>query len=278
MPLTHYACAHCGFWQPWFAGQQPPGCPVCMDVRNALPPDGWDFRTVAGLTGAVETRWAEVAPNVIGFSCTPSFGLGSTGWLLLRPEGNVAFEGAPFYTLAALDQIGKLGGIRTLAGSHPHGFGAIWQLAERFGPEVVVHREALRFTKAFKVTWPADDDHELAPGLTLHGTEGHYEGHAVLHDAAARALYCGDCLKVEFDADGRPDAISCHKGFHYQIPLSHQELRRYREVIGALDFTSVYTPFEHAPGVTTAHAVALFDRLLAGRPSARPVPLKELVP
>jgi len=43
MPLIQYACAHCGFWQPWFAGQDPIGCPVCMDVRNALPPD---FRNV----------------------------------------------------------------------------------------------------------------------------------------------------------------------------------------------------------------------------------------
>lgn len=276
MPLTHYACAHCGYWQPWFAGQQPIGCPVCMDVRNALPEDGWDFRTVADLTGEVETRWAEVAPGIMGFHCAPAFGLGSTGWLLRRPGGNVAFEGAPFYTPAALAEIERLGGIAVLAGSHPHGFGGIWQLAERFKPEVVVHREGLRFTKAFKVTWPADDVHELAPGLVLYATEGHYEGHAVLHDRAAKALFCGDCLKVDFGADGRPRALSCHKGFHYQIPLSHDELRRYRAVLGALDFTSVFTPFEYAAGVTRDHAVALFDRQIAGRPTAAPFPLDEL--
>lgn len=92
MPLIQYACAHCGFWQPWFAGQQPIGCPVCMDVRNALPPDGWDFRTVEDLTGSVTTHWAEAMPGIIGFSCDPAFGLGSTGWLLLRDEGNIAFE------------------------------------------------------------------------------------------------------------------------------------------------------------------------------------------
>ena len=200
MPLIQYACAHCGFWQPWFAGQSPIGCPVCMDVRNALPPDGWDFRTVDDLTGKVTTRWVEALPGIVGFSCDPAFGLGSTGWLLLREEGNIAFEGAPFYTPEALDEIERLGGISILAGSHPHGFGALWQLAERFDPTVVIHRDGLRYTKAFRVSWPADDVHQLAPGLTMIATQGHYEGHAVLHDARDRALFCGDCLKVDLDA------------------------------------------------------------------------------
>lgn len=276
MPLTQYACSHCGFWQPWFAGQDPIGCPVCMDVRNALPPDGWDFRTVEDLTGNVTTRWAEAMPGIVGFSCEPAFGLGSTGWLLLREEGNIAFEGAPFYTPEALDEIERLGGIGILAGSHPHGFGALWQLAERFDPTVVIHRDGLRYTKAFRVSWPADDVHALAPGLTMVATQGHYEGHAVLHDAPGRALFCGDCLKVDLDGEGRPVALSCHKGFHYQIPLSHDEIRRYRAVFAELDFDHVFTPFEHAAGVTRAHALGLFDRLLAGAPSTRPLPLESL--
>ncbi len=276
MPLTRYACSHCGFWQPWFDHEPPLGCPVCMDVRNALPPDGWDFRRVRDLDGAVTNRWAEVLPGVCGFSCVPAFGLGSTGWLIRRPDGNVAFEGAPFYTEAALDEIERLGGIRVLAGSHPHGFGALWQLQERFDPVVVIHREGLRYTKAFRVTWPADDAHDLAPGLRLHGTEGHYEGHAILHDAERRALFCGDCLKVDLDGGGRPVGLSAHKGFHYQIPLSHDEIRRYREVFARLDFEHVLTPFEHAAGVTRAHALGLFDRLLSGPPTAKPFPLESL--
>ena len=39
MPLTRTACTHCGHWHLYFAGQDPPGCIVCSDVRNALPDD-----------------------------------------------------------------------------------------------------------------------------------------------------------------------------------------------------------------------------------------------
>jgi hypothetical protein len=141
---------------------------------------------------------------------------------------------------------------------------------------VVIHRDGLRYTKAFRVSWPADDVHQLAPGLTMIATQGHYEGHAVLHDARDCALFCGDCLKVDLDVEARPVALSCHKGFHYQIPLSHDEVRRYRAVFAELEFEHVFTPFEHASGVTRAHALGLFDRLLAGPPSTRPIPLEVL--
>ena len=41
MPLEHYTCTNCGFWQRYFAA--PPDCPVCTDVRNDLPENGWEF-------------------------------------------------------------------------------------------------------------------------------------------------------------------------------------------------------------------------------------------
>ena len=89
-------------------------------------------------------------------------------------------------------------------------------------------------------------------------------------------MFCGDALKVDFDDAGAPVTLSAHKAFHAQIPLSHAELREYREVVAGLEFGAVFTPFEGVVGVTTEHVVHLVDRLLAGRPDAGPVPLAEL--
>ncbi|MCP3063657.1 hypothetical protein LXT21_33275 [Myxococcus sp. K38C18041901] len=276
MSLTRYACTHCGTWQPGFARQPPASCPTCLDVRNALPPDGWEFQTTGQVAERLSTRWEEALPGIWGFRCAPGFGLGSTGWLLRGPEGNVAFEGAPWYSRPALEILESMGGIQVLSASHPHGFGALWQLQERFDPLLVLHRDAVQYSKAFQVRWPVDDEHTLAPGLTLHCVAGHYEGQTVLYDARTRSLFCGDALKVELDARGRPTALSCHKGFHYAIPLSHAELRRYRRVLEQLPFENVFTPFEFARGVTREHALALFDRLLTGMPHTRPIALEEL--
>ncbi len=282
MSLSRTACRHCGHWHLWFAGRTPDACLVCSDVRNALPDDGFAFATPEAVDAAVDNRWFEAAPGIWGYETRPAFGLGSIGWLIEGGDGaakvNVGFEAAAWYGDAALDHIASLGGIDALSCSHPHGMGALWQLQERFAPPVVaMQRDGIRYTKAFRVTWPWDDALELAPGLVLHHVGGHYEGHAVLHDAARRVLFAGDTLKIDLDAAGRPRALSCHKAYHYAIPLSHAELRHYRQVFAKLPFEHVFTPFEQAAGVTQAHALALFDRLLAGPPSTAPVALEDLV-
>lgn len=275
MPLSHYACSNCGHWQLYFAA--PPDCPVCTDTRNDLPEDGWDFRPEAEIAAMLTGSFRMVRPDLVAFRTTPRFGLDGTGWLLLHPEGNVAFEAAPYYTPSMLAEIRRLGGIAVLAASHVHGYGALWQLQREFAPSVVaIQREDLRLTKAFRVTWPYDETLELPTGQTLHHVGGHYEGQAVLHDPARRILFCGDAFKVDQDAHGANLAVSTHKAFHKNIPLTPDELRRYRSVIAALEFGTVCTPFEYAPGIGTAIATAVLDDGIAGPPGVRRLPVETL--
>ena len=270
MPLRPYACANCGHWQRYFA--PPPDCPVCTDTRNDLPEDGWRFLTVEEVRDHVrEGSWRRLDRDLVAFSISPPFGLNGTGWLLLDPEhGNTAFEAAPFYTDAMLEEIRRLGGIRFLAASHVHGYGALWQLQDVFQPEVLaIQKDDLRMTKAMRVTWPYDEALELRPGQRLLHVGGHYEGQALLHDAHRRILFCGDAFKVDQSPEGKNLAISTHKAFHKSIPLSPGEARRYREVIAPLDFDTVCTPFEHAPGITRDIALAVLDDQLRGPPGVR---------
>lgn len=261
MPLSHYACTNCGYWQQYFA--VPPDCPVCTDVRNDLPANGWDFRSEADVAASHSGGAREVAPGLWAFTTTPNLGLAGTGWLLVRDGGNVAFEGAPYYSAAMLARIAGLGGITTLAASHAHGYGALFQLQREFAPEVVaIHTGDLQMTKAFRVTVPYDDTLDLASGLTLHHVGGHYAGQAALHDAEQRRLFCGDMFKVDQDATGRSVALSTHKAFHKNIPLTHRELQRYRDVVVGLDFDSLCTPFEFAPDVGRTAALASLDAAL----------------
>jgi glyoxylase-like metal-dependent hydrolase (beta-lactamase superfamily II) len=271
MPLSYFACANCGFWQRHFA---PPDCPVCTDTRNDLPEDGWHFLPEAEVNATHDGGFREVAPGLWAFWTTPNLGLAGVGWLLVRPEGNIAFEAAPYYSDAMLAHITGLGGVAILAASHAHGYGALWQLQRAFEPPVVaIHKDDLRMTKAFAVTWPYDDVLELAPGYTLHHVGGHYEGQAALHDAVGRRLFCGDMFKVDQDASGRSTAISSHKAFHKDIPLTHGELRRYRDVIAPLAFDAVLTPFEYAPEVGRDVALSVLEEALARPPAVRRIPL-----
>lgn len=272
MTLTPYACANCGFWQRWFA--VPPSCPVCSDVRNALPEDGWEFLTPAQVEERTRPTIGEVVPGVTEYASTPRFGLDGKGWLIETEVGNVAWECAPHYHPEHLADLRRRGGVAVLGSSHVHGFGALYQLQEAFDPSVVAVGEPdLSWTKAFRVTWPMDEVHQLAPGLVAHRTGGHFPGHTVLYDERRRLLFCGDALKVELSEDGTPLSMSTHKAFHAKIPLSHGDVRRYRAVIEQLDFDAVLTPFEYAKGVTTADVLSLFDHQLSGPPTAASIDL-----
>ncbi len=265
MPLSHHACANCGFWQLHFA---PPDCPVCTDVRNDLPADGWCFLPEAQVAATHGGDAREVEPGLWAFTTTPALGLAGTGWLIVRPQaqgGNIAFEAAPYYSAAMLARIAGLGGIATLAASHVHGYGALFQLQRSFAPALAIHSADLQLTKAFAVTWPYDAPTEIAPGYTLIPVGGHYAGQAALHDAPGRRLFCGDMFKVD-QAGGRSVALSSHKAFHKDIPLTHRELSRYRDAIAPLDFDTILTPFEHAPGVGRDAALAALDDALARPP------------
>jgi hypothetical protein len=275
--LPAYACTNCGHWQRWPA-PGPTVCPVCADVRNALPQDGFAFVTDKEVDDLVTCSWGpSPVEGITEYACTPRFGLDSRGWVIDSDDGPVGFECAPWYSDEAVAELRARGGLRVLAASPVHGYGALWRLQEVLEPPVVcVGVKDLLWTKAFRVTWPADDVLELAPGLTLHRTGGHFDGHSVLHDRGRGVLFCGDSLKVDLDEAGQAVALSAHKAFHAQIPLSHGELREYLTVVGALEFGSVFTPFEGTVGITTDHVVHLVQRLLSGPPDAAPVPLDEL--
>ena len=275
MPLSRYACENCGFWQAYFA--PPPDCPVCTDVRNDLPEEGWSFLHEDEARARFEGTVTEVADGFYEARTTPNLGLAGAGWLTVRDGVSVAFEGAPYYSPAMLDAIEAAGGIAVLSGSHAHGYGALWQLQERFAPDMLaIQKDDLAMTKAFRVTRPYDERLTIADGMTLHHVGGHYEGQAVLHDAVAGRLFSGDVFKVDQHEDGSVRALSCHKAFHKQIPMTEGELEHYRSVLAPLAFTEVCTPFERAPDVGRDLCLAYLDYALAHPPSAAPVPVSAL--
>ncbi len=274
MPLSPFVCENCGFWQKRFA--VPDTCPVCEDFRHPVPPDGYAFATPEQVDARQAVSWDEPLPGVTRFSTEPSIGIGSSGYLIETPAGNLHFDGCGWYDDEALARVEERGGVAFLAASHAHVYGALWRVADRYSPKVVFQAEALPFCQAFPVTFPFDEAWELTPGFTLHRTAGHTPDHTVLHDATNRRLYCGDALKFTFAGEkqtvGTPETVSTHLAYDAHIPITHGDARRYRELFASLDFDAVVTPWEVVTAGGKAAALALLDAQLAGEPSADPFP------
>ncbi len=200
----------------------------------------------------------------------PISGIGPSAYLIQTPAGNMGFEGCPVFSQAALDHIAALGGMAVLSASHPHAYGALWQLQDRFDPELALHPGDLAWSGALRVSWPWDEMLEPLPGLELHLTAGHFDGHTVLFDRPRGILFCGDALKFELAAGDprRALTISAHKAFVRGIPLTPSELRRYRDVFARLplhpDLDAVRAGAQQRPGRSAGP-----DRRHAGDPAAR---------
>ena len=276
LDLPAYFCDNCGFWQRHFT--VPPSCPLCLDSRHVVPQAGWSFRTLAEAQALYPCYWEELEAGVWRFWNDPVSGIGAMSYLVCGPGGNLMFEGCAAYGAEAIAFIASLGGVQVLSASHPHSYGALWQIQDRFDPELALHPGDLAWSAAVCVTWPFDDLLEPLPGLELHLTAGHFDGHTVLYDRTRRILFCGDALKFEMAADDprRALTISAHKAFVRSVPLTPAELRRYRAVFAALDFRQTWTPFEQARNSGRAEALALIDTMLATRPHAAPVALDTL--
>lgn len=266
--MKPYVCTNCGFWQNHF--ETPRSCPVCLDFRHTPPEDNWEFLPVAVAASRYQTQWATDELGITTFTTSPKMGIGPSGYLIPRKQGNIFFESCAFYDETALDWIEERGSIMHLSFSHPHAFGAAWQLQERFEPQVAVQVEDLSWALTLNADYPFDEQLKLDDGARLIHSAGHFDGHSVLYLEDEKILFAGDMLKFHFDG-ARFVGISTHKAFNRRVPMSPAEVRRYRDVISPLDFEHVYTTFERAPDGSKALALRLFEAQLSGAPFFGPL-------
>lgn len=276
LKLPAYVCRNCGYWQRSFA--KPTDCPVCKDFRHILPLCGWSFYNVDEASKAFLTAWEEILPGVWHFWNDPVEGIGSHSYLLQHCTGNVVFEGATVYSVEALKHIASLGGVRLASASHPHTYGALWQLQDHFDADIALHKDDLDWSNAFQVTHPFDDQLDLSPMLRLIHAGIHFAGQSFLVDDKNKIIFCGDAMKFDLKKD-QPRcamAISSHKSFVRNISLTPDEILHYRSVFCQSKFEKVYTPFEQVHNVDFRLMDRYLDMLAVQYPQANFIKLSEL--
>lgn len=251
LKLPAFVCRNCGFWQRSL--EKPIDCPICKDYRHILPPNGWSFYDAKEAKQAYAMKWEEILPGVWHFWNDPVEGIGSHSYLIKNSAGNILFEGATIYSNEALEWISHLGGVRFASASHPHTYGALWQLQDFFDAHIALHTGDLGWSNAFQVTHPFDDQLFLCPTVRLIHAGVHFEGHSFLVNEDKKIVFCGDSMKFDFLANNLHSAIgiSSHKSFVRNIPLSPSESAKYRNIFCQIDFDIAFSPFEQVFNVNS---------------------------
>jgi glyoxylase-like metal-dependent hydrolase (beta-lactamase superfamily II) len=187
-------------------------------------------------------RRREQEPGLLGIGTEPSFAIGQRALLLQTPQGNVLWDCISYVDDETTETIGRLGGIKTIAISHPHFYSSMVEWAQRFNARIAIPVEdRIHVVRASdRITFWQGDTYPLADGVTLVRLGGHFAGSSVLHwrdGAEGRgALFSGDTIQVVAD----PNWVSFMYSYPNLIPLPGAEVQRIASTVATYKFDRIY--------------------------------------
>ncbi|MCO5219412.1 MAG: hypothetical protein M9909_11360 [Thermomicrobiales bacterium] len=247
MSASFSICATCGVEH---SHPLPDVCAIRADERQYLPADGVQrWTTLDELRDGRAIHFGEIEPRLFAISVTPSVGIGHRPLLVQTDQGNLLWDSPGYIDDDAIQQIRELGGIRWIAGSHPHMFGVQLEWAAAFDALVLVsERDAGWIARQGEAIQLWDDTLELAPGLTLYRLGGHFAGSAVAHWNGADGK--GVMLSSDtFASNADKRTVTFLRSYPNRIPLSASTVQRIIAGIAELEFDRLYANFP--PSITS---------------------------
>jgi hypothetical protein len=143
---------------------------------------------------------------------------------------------------ATIEIIRALGGVKSIAISHPHYYGSMVEFADAFGASIWLHeadREHVMRPDPSIRFW-SGERHALGDGITLVNAPGHFDGATMLHWAGGAggrgALLAGDIFTVVPDRRH----VSFMRSYPNLIPLSARIVRHMDAVMQPFSYDRVY--------------------------------------
>ncbi len=241
--MQSYICTTCGVG---YAETDAPRdtCLICLDDRQYVNARGQSWTTLEELQAAHGNELRDLEPGLLGLGSRPQIAIGQRALVITRPTGGVMWDCTPLITEAALDALRAKGGVAAMAISHPHFYATMVDWSRALGGVPVwLHEDnrdwvmrpdpCLRF-------WSGDSQ-EIAEGVTLIRTGGHFPGSTVLHWAAGAGgkgvLMTGDSIMVVPDTRW----VSFMYSFPNLVPLNARAVERIVKSVRAYSFDRIYS-------------------------------------
>jgi glyoxylase-like metal-dependent hydrolase (beta-lactamase superfamily II) len=239
MPL--WTCEQCGAQFPENA-EPPQACLICEDERQFVNWKGQAWLTREELATRHKHVWRDDF-GIPGIAVEPAFAIGQRALLVPETDGCVMWDCVPLASPEAIDYVRSLGGLKAIAVSHPHFYGAVADWSEAFGDvPIYLHGDDRAFvTRPHPAIVPwTGDSHRLSDDIVLVRTGGHFTGGTIMHWRAGAegrgALLTGDVAMVA--ADRR--SLSFMYSFPNYIPLNAAAVRRIWAAVEPLAFDRIY--------------------------------------
>jgi len=239
MPV--WTCEQCGAQFPESAAP-PQSCPICEDERQFVNWKGQAWLTREDLAKRHRLVWRDDL-GIFGIGAEPGFAIGQRALLVPQPDGVVMWDCVPLVTVEAVDHIRSLGGLKAIAISHPHYYGAVADWSEAFGGvPVYLHgddRQWVTRPHPAIVPWSGESV-RISDDIVLVRTGGHFAGGTIMHwrsGADGRgALLTGDVAMVAMDRR----SLSFMYSYPNYIPMNAASVRKIARAVEPLAFDRIY--------------------------------------
>jgi glyoxylase-like metal-dependent hydrolase (beta-lactamase superfamily II) len=213
---------------------EPSKCPICLDERQYVGANGQQWTTMTELAREHRNRIEQLETGLHGIGTEPSFAIGQRALLV---------EGLLWDCITLLDEqtaseVERLGGIDTIAISHPHYYSGMVEWAERFDARILLHEADREWVMrpSERIEFWSGERRRVSDELELICLGGHFAGGTVCLWRDGRALLSGDIVQVVADRDW----VSFMYSYPNLIPLPAREVERMRAIIETLEFDRVY--------------------------------------
>ena len=240
--MPNYICRTCGV-QHAASAQPPAECAICQDDRQYIGWNGQQWTTLDGMRAdGYQTDVRDLEPGLTGIGINPSFSIGQRALLVQTDGGNVLYDCISYIDDAGVAAVRERGGIAAIVLSHPHFYDAMVEWSRAFDAAIYIpeaDRQWVMRPDAAIRYWDGQPL-ELAPGVTLICTGGHFDGSAVLHWAGGAdgrgALCVGDSITVV------PDRryVSFMYSYPNLIPLPEATVRQIVAAVEPYQFDRIY--------------------------------------
>ncbi|GLV55533.1 hydrolase [Dictyobacter sp. S3.2.2.5] len=241
--MQHWICVTCGT-QFASSEEKPESCPICLDQRQYVGPQGQQWTTLEEMRGGGEysNTIKQHEPGLVGIGTTPKFAIGQRGLLVRSEQGNVLWDCITYLDDETYEAVKKLGGISAIAISHPHYYSTMVQWAERFDATIYLHEDDRQWVMRpdERIVFWSGETQQLPGDITLVRLGGHFPGGTVLHWPQGAdgkgALLTGDIITVVVDRRW----VSFMYSYPNLIPLPATEVARIRDAIKPYTFDRIY--------------------------------------
>ena len=200
--MPSFICTTCGVAYAETAAP-PESCPICADERQYLNARGQRWTTLEELRRHHFNEIVELEPGLFGLGSKPQIAIGERALVLAQPAGGVMWDCTPLVTDAAVSELKAKGGIKAIAISHPHFYATMVDWSRALGGVPIYLHEANRdwvMRPDDAIRFWGGESLEIANGITLIRTGGHFPGSTVLHWAEGAGgqgvLMTGDSIMV----------------------------------------------------------------------------------